>query len=379
MTLFLPFIIGAVMILFYGLSKVDRIIPGKLKVRMQNVHVGWLLWRSYNSFLTTAHTFISWRIFGAFLWDDVDGVKRLQEFFEIEYDSSRGRAQLAVACLMCIVFTAGYPLFLLYHLYKTEWGRNITGPGGIKVNHVLGNLVDDFEPTRRHLVLADMTIRLIQVIILRFGQTVALQTIFFTLFLVIYFFLQLFFSPYRVELADPQRDANRRHVSVSLGDHVRNQGYRISVSDLSLCRYLYFRLITMQLKEQASSWMFILALMVVILGLISLGVDDSVAAGVFTLIVIIGMICITFLFAIRAFRARKKKDHLEDTALEEKKQETADATEEPLEDNIINRIEREASISRSEKSFASSASVLPRQMSMSQSSIVIPEETVQSS
>lgn len=307
LTILLPFIVAIVLIFFWLVAtKAPFLLPAKVKVKLRNVHVPWLLWRSYNSFLTTAHTFISWRIFGAFIWDEVGGVERLQDFLEIERDSNRGRAQLAGASIMCILLTAGYPLFLVYHLYQTNWGRAIGR--GSEVNHVLGHLVADYEPGKRYLVVPEMIIKLLQVIVLRFGQSVTVQSISFTLFLLLYFGMQVYLSPYRVDLEDAQRDHNRRQVSVHFS----------TTSDLPLFRYIYFKLSSLQLKEQASAWMFSLAMVVLLLGLISLGLDDSIIVGVLTLIAIASMIFICFLFAFRAFRARTKKDHLEDFATQDR-------------------------------------------------------------
>lgn len=299
--------VAAVLLLFWLLAKkASFLLPARIQLKLQNVHVAWLLWRSYNSFLTTAHTFISWRILAAFLWDEVGGVERLRDFLEIEKNSSRGRAQLAVAAIMCIIFTAGYPLFLLYHLYRTDWGRTI-GHSGHEINHVLGHLVADYEPGKRHLVLADLMIKLLQVIVLRFGQSVTAQSIVFTLLLLAYFCMQVFLSPYRVELEDAQEEHSRLQVSV-----------HVSMSDQSVLRSIYFKLASMQLKHQASAWMFSLALVVLLLGLISIFLEDNIVVGVLTLIVIASMIFICFFFAFRAFRARSKKDQLDDVATQDR-------------------------------------------------------------
>ena len=132
------------LLLIWGAAQIQWIQCEFVKKKLREVHLGWLLWRSYMTFLITSHSFITWKIFGAFLWDDVGGVKRLHDYLEIEYSSSKGSSLLGVACVMCIVFTAGYPLFVLYHLFKTDWGRSI-GTAGNEVNHILGNLVQDFE------------------------------------------------------------------------------------------------------------------------------------------------------------------------------------------------------------------------------------------
>jgi len=306
----LPLVVAAFMALLFGLS---LLFPVFVKRVLATNHVGWLLWRSYMSFLTVAHSFISWKMFGAFVWQG----DRLNDFLEISWDSERAHTMVAVAVVVVVVYTIGYPLFLTYHLYRTNWGKMI-GPTNKETNLWLGNLVQDFEVGRRHLVLVDIGLKLALVIVLRFADPVQVQIALFTVFLVLYFLLQLVFSPYRVDVQDSQRDVNQAHVASTRGAIVRQRGFRQSARDGSLCEYLCVRFTTMQMKDQASLVMFGLSVIIIMLGLISIQANGSDVLGVMMLIVMGLMLFTSVYFALHAFVAAKKKHQLEDVGMHQR-------------------------------------------------------------
>lgn len=316
---------------------------------------------TYNSFLTTAHAFIAWRIFGAFLWDEVGGVERLRDFLEIEKDSSRGRAQLAMACIMCIMYTAGYPLFLVYHLRRTNWGVDIDEQKELPLkkarNHILGHLVDDYEKDKRHYVIYEMAIKLLQVIVLRFAQTLTAQSIVFTILLLTHFGMRFLKAPYRVEVDDEQREVNRQEVEKAFKSHYHQVGLWSSLKDRSMFRYIYSILSSLQLKRQVSALMFTLALFILFMGFVSIGLDDSLAVGVFTLLAVVSMFIVCLVFSFRALRAREKLEQLDGFLTQDRpvaETELAAASfEEELEGNRVYQSESIDCTSPSTQAFVS--------------------------